>query len=335
MSRVSVLGAGTWGFALARLLANRGHETVLWSALPEEVASLRETRSHPRLPGVLLPAGVRLTEKAEEAARGRDLVVFAVPSPHVRATARRMKPFLAPEQLMADAAKGIEPGTLLPLSEVIRQETGESARVVALSGPTHAEEVARDKLTAIVAACADEQAAKAVQAIFMTPSFRVYTNTDIRGVELCGALKNIIALAAGISDGLGQGDNARAALITRGLAEMQRLGRAMGMQAGTFAGLSGMGDLIVTCTSRFSRNHQAGELIGSGIAPDEAIRRVGMVVEGVNALPAAVSLGEKYQVELPIVQAVDAVIHGRTTPVDAVRGLMLREGRDEISRNQD
>ncbi len=330
MSKVGVLGAGTWGVALARLLANNGHAVTMWSALPEELEELRQNRSQKNLPGVAIPESIRFTGDLAEACGGKDLIVFAVPSPYVRATARRARPFIPAGRLVADAAKGIEAETLMTLSEVLREELAPGVRLAVLSGPTHAEEVARDRLTAIVAASENEEDARAVQAIFMSPAFRVYTNTDMRGAELCGALKNIIALAAGICDGLGQGDNARAALITRGLAEMERLGQAMGMLEGTFAGLTGMGDLIVTCNSRHSRNHRAGELIGSGAAPQEAIRRVGMVVEGVNALPAAVALGRRYGVELPIIRTVDDVVHGRQTPGEAVRGLMLRQGKNEV-----
>ena len=332
MSSVGILGTGTWGIALGRLLANNGHGVTMWSALPEEIEELRQNRSQKNLPGVTIPEAIRFTGDLSEACEEKDLVVFAVPSVYVRATARRAKPFITAGQLVADAAKGIEAETLMTLSEVLREELAPGVRLTVLSGPTHAEEVARDRLTAIVAASDNEEDAKAVQAIFMSPAFRVYTNTDMRGAELCGALKNIIALAAGISDGLGQGDNARAALITRGLAEMERLGQAMGMLEGTFAGLTGMGDLIVTCTSRHSRNHRAGALMGSGIPPREAIRQVGMVVEGVNALPAAVKLGAQYGVELPIISAVDAVVNGRMSPAEAVRNLMLREGRSEMLR---
>ncbi len=329
MSRIGVLGAGTWGVALARLLANRGHAVTLWSALPAEIESLRATHAHPHLPGVVIPEEIGLTAELAEACRGADLALFAVPSVYVRKTARAARPYLAGVPLIADAAKGIEADTLMTLSEVIRDELGDAAPVAALSGPTHAEEVARDQLTAITAACGDEDAARAVQAMFMTPFLRVYTNTDIRGVELCGALKNIVALAAGICDGLGHGDNAKAALITRGLAEMERLGRPMGASEATFAGLAGMGDLIVTCTSRHSRNHNAGELIGRGLPVAEAVRQVGMVVEGLNALPAAVALSKKYGAEMPIVQAVDDIVSRGADPAETVRGLMLREGKNE------
>ncbi len=329
MKSIGILGAGTWGIALGRLLAKIGHEVTLWSALPAELEELRRTRRQRNLPDVVIPESVSFTGDLAEACAEKDLVVFAVPSVYVRETARRARPYIRSGRLVTDAAKGMEAETLKTLSEVLREELAEGVRITALSGPTHAEEVARDLLTAIVAAAENEADAREVQAIFMCPTFRVYTNTDLRGVELCGALKNIIALAAGIIDGLGQGDNARAALITRGLAEMGRLGRAMGMRESTFAGLTGVGDLIVTCTSRHSRNHRAGELMGRGIPPREAIRQVGMVVEGVNALPAAVKLGGEHGVELPVIRAVDDVVNGRVSPEQAVRTLMLREGRSE------
>ena len=331
MKSIGILGTGTWGIALGRLLVNNGHEVTMWSALPEELAELREKRQQRNLPGVVLPEELRFTGDLAEACGEKDMIVFAVPSVYVRGTARKAAPFIPAGRLVVDAAKGMEAETLMTLSDVLLQELPRGVRVVVLSGPTHAEEVARDLLTAIVAAAEDEADAREVQAIFMSPTFRVYTHTDRHGAELCGALKNIIALAAGICDGLGQGDNARAALITRGLAEMGRLGRLMGMQDSTFAGLAGTGDLIVTCNSRHSRNHQAGVLMGSGLPPREAIRRVGMVVEGVNALPAAVKLGEQYGVELPIISAVNAVVQGRLSPEEAVRGLMLRQGRSEAA----
>ena len=334
MASVGIIGAGTWGTALARMLCNSGHEVAVWARTADSARSLSERRTHKNLPGVVLPEGLCFTDDMEKTCSGRDVILFAVPSPYVRETAAQARPFIAGNQLIADAAKGMEADTLFFMSEVIADELRKDGahvgiRVAALSGPTHAEEVAVDLPTTIVSACADTAAAEAVQDIFMNTCMRVYTNTDIRGVELCGALKNIMAIATGISSGLGYGDNTRAALITRGLAEMERLGLAMGCQAPTFRGLAGMGDLIVTATSRHSRNNQCGRLIGEGYAPEEAIRRVGMVVEGVNAVPAAVRLAEKYRVEMPIVAAADRVLFHGLDPAEAVQALMSREKKYE------
>ena len=329
--RIGVLGAGTWGMALTRMLCNIGHEVTVWSALPEEIDQLDRERTQKNLPGMTIPAAVRFTRDLADVCAGRDLLLFAVPSIFVRSTAERAARYIPEGQLIADVAKGLEAETLMTMSEVITDALpGKRPTVVALSGPTHAEEVAQDLPTTIVAACADQAAAETVQAIFMNDVMRVYTNTDIRGVELCGALKNIIALAAGISSGIGYGDNAKAALITRGLAEITRLGEKLGCEPRTFAGLAGMGDLIVTATSRHSRNNRCGCLIGQGVRPDEAIRQVGMVVEGVNALDAAMKLSEKYDVEMPIVHAVDRVVHHHADPADQVRRLMNRDPKTEL-----
>ncbi len=327
MIKITVFGAGTWGIALARLLAANGRDVTVWSAIPEELKSLSVTHRHPNLPGMQLPSAMHYTADIGEACKGRDILLFAVPSPFVRATARKAAPFIPEGQLIVDVAKGIEDKTLLTMSEIIEDELrkcGRTARVVALSGPTHAEEVARDMPTLIVAASEDEDAAKAVQKVFSTPTFRVYTNADRRGTELGGAVKNVIALAVGIAMGLGYGDNAKAALITRGNAELARLGAAMGCRAETFSGLSGMGDLIVTCTSMHSRNLHAGMLLGRGHTAEDAKAEVGQVVEGINALPAARRLARKYKVEMPIVQSVDAILNGRLAAGDALATLMGR-----------
>lgn len=328
MTKIGVLGAGTWGMALARMLCNAGKEVQVWSALPEEIDEMRRSRRQRNLPEMEIPAAIGFTKDVEEVCAGRDLLLFAVPSVYVRATSRLAAPYVPDGQLIVDVAKGIEPDTLLTLREVIQSEIPR-ATVVTLSGPTHAEEVARDLPSTIVAACADLRAAETVQAVFSCPTMRVYTNTDAKGVELCGALKNIIALASGICMGLGYGDNTRAALITRGLAEIKQLGLNMGCLAETFSGLAGMGDLIVTATSRHSRNNRCGFLIGQGLSPEEAIRQVGMVVEGVNAIPAAMTLKAKYGVEMPIVDAVDAVVNHGASPRDVVFGLMTRDAKME------
>ena len=332
--KIGVLGAGTWGTALARLLAVNGHDVTMWSALPEELKSMATTHRHPNLPGMELPSDMHYTADVAEICAGRDLLVFAVPSPFVRSTAKKAAKHIQDGQVIVEVAKGIEEKTLMTMSEVIEDELAkvpghENCKVAALSGPTHAEEVARDLPTLIVAASEDEAAAKLVQKIFTNPNFRVYTNTDRRGVELGGAIKNVIALAVGVALGLGYGDNAKAALITRGNAELSRLGVAMGCQASTFAGLSGMGDLIVTCTSMHSRNLHAGMLMGRGMNGEEAKKEVGQVVEGINALPAARKLAKKYKVEMPIVDVVAAIISGEMDARNAVASLMGRDLKRE------
>lgn len=332
--RVGVLGAGTWGTALARMLDRSGKQVIMWSALPAEVRQLTKTRRHPNLPDMIIPDDIRITGSIEEACMGAELLLFAVPSPFVRQTAAAASPFIRKDMVIADAAKGIEPQTLLTMTCVIADELKQhdperKVRLVALSGPTHAEEVAQDLPTTIVSASLDREAAELAQDVFMNTCMRVYTNEDVLGVELCGALKNIIALASGIACGLGFGDNAKAAIITRGLAEIRRLGMRMGCREQTFSGLAGVGDLIVTATSRHSRNNRAGELIGRGASAEEAKKEVGMVVEGINALPAAMELSRRLNVEMPITFAVNDVISGRKTAKLAVRDLMERDRRDE------
>ncbi len=334
MTKVGVLGAGTWGIALARMLAVNGKDVTVWSALPEELKNLRTTRRHPNLPGMELPESMHYTADLAELCVDKDLLLFAVPSVFVRSTAKKAAPYIPDGQLIVDVAKGMEEKTLMTMSEVIEDELrsagkGKTCRVVALSGPTHAEEVARDLPTLIVAASSKEEDAKTVQKIFNNQNFRVYTNTDRLGTELGGAIKNVIALSVGIAMGLGYGDNAKAALITRGNAELSRLGMAMGCRAETFAGLSGMGDLIVTCTSMHSRNLHAGMLIGHGMSAEDAKKEVGQVVEGINALPAAKRLEKKYKVELPIIDVVDAILSGKLAARDAVASLMGRNLKQE------
>lgn len=334
MKKIGVLGAGTWGIALARMLALSQYDVMVWSALESEVEELPKSRRHPNLPEMEIPQEIRFTAELQEVCREKDILLFAVPSVFVRQTAKKAAPFIPDGQIIVDVAKGIEAETLLTMSEIIEDELNKDGnhshlRLVALSGPTHAEEVAQDLPTTIVSASKDPAAAELVQDIFMNTCMRVYVNDDIRGVELCGALKNIIALASGISRGLGYGDNTRAALITRGLAEITRLGLAMGCKSETFSGLAGIGDLIVTATSTHSRNNRAGELIGSGLSPQEAIDKVGMVVEGINALPAAIRLAKQYDIEMPLTFAADAIIRGKISPADAVRKLMEREKKNE------
>ena len=332
--KIGVLGAGTWGMALARMLTVSGNEVQVWSALPAEVDSLSTTRVHPNLPGMKIPAELQFTKSIEEVCTGKDVLLFAVPSVFVRSTTAKARPYIPDGQIIVDVAKGMEPETLYTMTEVIADELGKedgpkNVKLVALSGPTHAEEVALDLPTTIVSACPDEQAAEFVQDVFSNTCMRVYTNADIKGVELSGAVKNFIALAVGIAMGPDYGDNAKAALITRGNAELSRLGIAMGCKAETFAGLSGMGDLIVTCTSMHSRNLHAGMLIGRGKSVEEAKTEVGQVVEGINALPAACRLAKQYKVEMPIVQAVEAILDGKLEARSALMALMGRSLKRE------
>lgn len=330
MKRIGVLGAGTWGMALARVLANAGHQVTVWSALEKEVEEFSANRVHPNLPGMTIPETIEFTKQIETVCQDKAVLLFAVPSVFVRATAKKAAPYVKAGQIIVDVAKGIEPDTLYTMTQIIEDEIeNPSVKLVALSGPTHAEEVARDLPTTIVAASRDLEAAERTQSLFADTCMRVYTNNDVLGVELCGAMKNVMALAAGISTGLGYGDNAKAAIITRGITEIARLGMAYGCNRETFAGLTGVGDLIVTATSVHSRNNRCGMLLGQGIAPQEAIRQVGMVVEGINALPAAMQLKEKYQVDMPIAEAVNAVVNEGASPREQVYQLMRREQKPE------
>ncbi len=331
MYNIGVLGAGTWGIALARMLSNNGHAVTVWSAIEKEVEDLAATRQHPNLPGMTIPQAILFTKDIATACSGKDVLLFAVPSPFVRSTARRAAPYIPNGQVIVDVAKGMEADTFFTMTQIIAHELqNPTIKLVALSGPTHAEEVARDLPTTIVSACEDMDTAQFVQNVFWGTCLRVYTNEDVLGVELCGAMKNIIALAAGVAVGLGLGDNTKAALITRGMAEIARLGTAMGCDEHTFGGLAGIGDLIVTATSVHSRNNRCGMLLGQGVAVADAVKQVGMVVEGLNALPAAMRLKEKYQVEMPIVEAVNSIVNHGVAPADAVRMLMDRGKKPEI-----
>ena len=328
MASVGVIGSGTWGTSLAILLNGNGHKVQLWSAVPAEVESLSVNRKHPNLGDTPIPEAIEITGDLKAAMKDKDLLVLSVPSVYVRQTAAKMKPWLKPGQIVTNVAKGIEEATLKTLSEVIEEELPE-AEVTVLSGPSHAEEVARKVPTACLIACENEAVAKLVQEEFANPRFRLYTNTDLIGVEIGAALKNVMALAAGMSDGLGFGDNTKAALMTRGMAEMKRLGMAMGGKAETFAGLSGIGDLIVTCTSMHSRNRRAGILLGQGKSLQETLDEVKMVVEGVNTVQAACQLAEKYHVSMPITQSIYAVLFEGKNVEDAVLELMTRDNKAE------
>ncbi len=329
-TKIGILGAGTWGVTLSRLLCGKGYDVTVWSPVPGEAESLSAARSHPNLPDMVIPDAVRFTSDISAACRGMDAVVFAVPSVYMRDTASKAKPFLSEDCVTISVAKGFEKGTLLTMSGILESELGTENKIAVLSGPTHAEEVSIDLPTTIVAASADPACAEWVQDLFMTDCFRVYTNHDVLGVEISGALKNIVAIAAGISEGLGYGDNAKAALITRGIAEIARLGVEMGCSILTFCGLAGIGDLVVTATSRHSRNNRAGFLIGQGMKPDEAVHTVGMVVEGINALEGAIALAARYRVEMPIVEAVNDIVVGGADPKTVVLRLMTRERKNEI-----
>lgn len=329
MAKVSVLGAGSWGTALSLLLCKNGHEVTLWSALEDEVRMLCEKREHEsKLPGVRLPEDMKITADLEDSLQDPDVAVLAVPSPFTRSTAHRMAPFVKKGQIIVNVAKGVEEHTLMTLSEIISEEIPQ-ADVCVLSGPSHAEEVGKGLPTTCVVSAEKRETAEYLQGIFMSPVFRVYTTPDILGVELGGALKNVIALAAGTADGLGYGDNTKAALITRGIAEISRLGTKMGARAETFYGLSGIGDLVVTCASVHSRNRKAGYLMGKGYTMQEAMDEVKMVVEGVYSARAAKSLAEKYQVEMPIIEEVNKVLFEDKPVADAVRDLMLRDKKVE------
>lgn len=329
MKKIGVMGAGSWGTALAVLLCNNGHDVTVWSIDPNEIEMLDKKREHEsKLPGVKIPDGIAFTNQIEEGILDKDVIVLAVPSPFTRSTARSMKPYVKEGQILVNVAKGIEETTLMTLSEQIEEEIPQ-ANVAVLSGPSHAEEVGRRLPTTVVVGAKKRETAEYLQKIFMSEVFRVYTSPDILGIELGGSLKNVIALAAGIADGLGYGDNTKAALITRGIAEIARLGVKMGGKIESFTGLTGIGDLIVTCASVHSRNRKAGYLMGQGKTMEEAMTEVKMVVEGVYSAKAAKKLAEKYEVSMPIVEEVNKVLFEGKKAKEAVSELMLRDGRIE------
>nr|WP_289767906.1 NAD(P)H-dependent glycerol-3-phosphate dehydrogenase [uncultured Acetatifactor sp.] len=330
MAKVSIIGGGSWGIALAVLLRGNGHEITVWSALDKEIEMLQENHEHKMLPGVKLAEDMAFTTDDKEAVEGKDLLIMAVASSYTRSTAHRLKPYVADGQKILNVAKGIEEHTVMTLSEIIEQEIPQ-ADVAVMSGPSHAEEVGRGVPTTIVVGAKSKATAEYIQNLFMNEVFRVYISPDILGMELGGALKNVVALAAGIADGLGYGDNTKAALITRGITEIARLGTAMGGRFETFCGLTGIGDLIVTCASMHSRNRRAGILIGQGKTCDEAMAEVKMVVEGVHSAKAAMELAQKYNVQLPIIEQVNAVLFQGKSAALAVRELMLRDKKLEVS----
>lgn len=331
MAKVGILGAGSWGTALSLLLYKNGHDVTVWSIDKNEVEMLLTEREHKsKLPGVKLPEDMLFTNNLKEGMEGKDFLVLAVPSIFTRSTARSMKSYITPGQIVVNVAKGIEEDTLMTLSEQIEDELPE-ANVVVLSGPSHAEEVGRGLPTTCVVGAKTEETARYLQQAFMNDVFRVYISPDILGIEIGGALKNVIALAAGIADGLGYGDNTKAALITRGIAEITRLGVKMGGKTESFYGLTGIGDLIVTCASMHSRNRRAGILIGQGKTMKEAMDEVQMVVEGVYSAKAGLALAKKYGESMPIIEQVNKVLFEDKNAAEAVHELMIRDGRIENS----
>ncbi len=330
MAKVGLIGAGSWGTALSKLLAVNGNDVIVWSIDEAEVNMLRtEHEQKDKLPGVKLPESIAYTMDLKEAIDGRDVLVLAVPSKFIRSTSRNMCPYVADRQIIVSVAKGVEETTLMPMSEVIEEEIPQ-ADVAVLCGPSHAEEVGAGLPTTIVAGAHSRATAEFLQNIFMNEVFRVYTSPDMLGIEIGAALKNVIALAAGIADGLGYGDNTKAALITRGITEITRLGTAMGGKVETFSGLTGVGDLIVTCASMHSRNRRAGILIGQGKTMEEAMDEVKQIVEGVYSAKAARALAHKYHVELPIIEQVNQVLFEGKDAATAVKDLMLRDKKIEI-----
>lgn len=329
MANVGVIGAGSWGCALATVLDKNGHQVTIWSIVEEEVSMLKEKHEHvDKLPGVKLSEQMRFTGNIEEAVIGMDMLVLAVPSPFTRSTAKMLKPYVVQNQIIVNVAKGIEENTLMTLSEIVEEEIP-MADVAVLCGPSHAEEVGVKLPTTVVAGAKTRKTAEYIQSIFMNEVFRVYTSPDVLGMELGGALKNVIALAAGMADGLGFGDNTKAALITRGIAEIGRLAVKMGANVETINGLTGIGDLIVTCASMHSRNRRAGILIGQGYTMQQAMDEVKMVVEGVYSAKAAIALGVKYQVSMPIIEQVNKVLFEGMPAKEAVTELMLRDKKVE------
>lgn len=330
MEKICVLGAGSWGTALALVVAKKGYNVSMWTLSEDQCQKVNNTRENTDyLPGVNIPQNIHITTDLEEAINDSSVIVLAVPSQAIRDICKKIKPYVNKKQILVDVAKGLEKRTGLRLSQVCETELPECKYVV-LSGPSHAEEVSRDIPTTVVVASKELTTAEKIQDLFMSPKFRVYTNPDVVGVELGGALKNIIAFGAGICDGLGYGDNAKAALMTRGIREISRLGVAMGAKTSTFSGLSGIGDLIVTCTSMHSRNRRAGILIGQGKSLDETLKEVKMVVEGITATEVAYEVAKNLNIEMPITNAIYSVLHKGANPDEVVDELMMRNRTHEV-----
>lgn len=331
MSKIGILGAGTWGTAIGILLSDNGHDVTMWSKIEKEAKELNESRDNIKnLPGARLQEQVKITLDIKEACTNKDIIVMAVASPFIRIISKEAAPYIKEGQIIVNVSKGLENGTLLTLADVIKDEIPQ-AEVAVMSGPSHAEEVSRRIPTTIVVGSSCKETAHFIQDVFMNEVFRVYTSPDTVGIELGAALKNVIALAAGIIDGLGLGDNTKAALMTRGMAEISRLGVKMGGCMETFSGLSGMGDLFVTCTSKHSRNRNAGVLIGQGYSMEEVAKKVNQAIEGVNTAKAALTLARKYDVEMPIVEQINMVLFEGKSAKDAAADLLVRDKRREYT----
>ena len=332
MAKISVIGSGGWGIALAILLHKNGHNLTIWSFDKKEAEELKTTRENKtKLPNILLPEDIKVTDDLKEAVNDKDILILAVPSKAIRSVSKSLKNIIKDNQIIANVAKGLEEDTLETMTDIIEEELkGKKTQVAVLSGPSHAEEVGKGIPTTCVVSAHNKELTLYLQNIFMNPSFRVYTSPDMLGVEIGGALKNVIALAAGIADGLNYGDNTKAALITRGIKEIASLGVAMGGEQSTFYGLTGLGDLIVTCASMHSRNRRAGILLGQGKTLNEAIKEVNMVVEGVYSAKSALMAAKKYNVEIPIIEQVNAVLFENKNAAEAVNELMIRDKKLEI-----
>ena len=329
MRKIGIIGAGSWGTALAVNLARNDHKVVIWSIMEDEIKLLEEHKEHiDKLPGVKLADNISFTTNMEDAVKGMDMLVLAVPSIFTRSTSKKMASFVEEGQIIVCVGKGIEDHTFMTITDIVEEEIPQ-ADVCILSGPSHAEEVGRGLPTTVVAGAHSKKSAELIQDTFMNETFRVYTSPDMLGMELGGSFKNVIALAAGMCDGLGFGDNTKAALIVRGISEVARLAVAMGAKPETVNGLTGVGDLIVTCQSKHSRNRKAGELMGLGMTMDQATKEVKMVVEGVYSAKAALALGKKYYVQMPIIEEVNKVLFEDKSAKEAVYDLMLREKRAE------
>ena len=332
MAKISVIGSGGWGIALTILLHKNGHDLTIWSFDKKEAEELKKTRQNKtKLPNILLPEDVKVTDDLKEAVDDKDILILAVPSKAIRSVSKSLKNIIKYNQIIVNVAKGLEEDTLETMTDIIEEELKDkNPKVAVLSGPSHAEEVGRGIPTTCVVSAHNKELTLYLQNIFMNPSFRVYTSPDMLGIEIGGALKNVIALAAGIADGLNYGDNTKAALITRGIKEIASLGVAMGGEQSTFYGLTGLGDLIVTCASMHSRNRRAGILLGQGKTLDEAIKEVNMVVEGVYSAKSALMAAKKYNVEIPIIEQVNAVLFENKNAAEAVNELMIRDKKLEI-----
>lgn len=333
MKDITVLGSGSWGTALSVVLSDNGYNVLLWTRnkkVKEEICETRENKRY--LPEIFIPYNVNITEDIEKAAKHSDVVVLAVPSQVIGETVKKIVKHLSSDAVIVNTSKGLDTENLLRLSQVIEREIqhNKKHKIAVLSGPSHAEEVGRKFPSAVVSASNDEKIAKYIQDIFISPYFRVYTNLDLVGVELGGALKNVMALSVGISDGLGFGDNSKAALMTRGLAEIARLGEVMGAKTITFSGLAGVGDLFVTCTSKHSRNRRAGIALGEGKKLDVILKEMGMVVEGITTTNAAYKLSREFKIEMPITTQVYNILFNELEPIEGVENLMERGRKDEI-----